>query len=107
VTPDGRFLYVVNSMGGTLSKIDLTTPAVVETIAVNPNPSRMAIGPAGCVSEQPSITPTTSIAPATTVTATLPTTGSGSDDGSSAGIGILLIAVGGVLIVSRRVRYLA
>jgi LPXTG-motif cell wall-anchored protein len=107
VTPDGRFLYVVNSMGDTLSKIDLTTFTVVETIGVNSYPSRVAIGPAGCVSVEPAATPTTSVAPATSVVAPLPTTGSDAEDGSSATIGIFLVVFGGVLIASRRRRLMA
>ena len=101
-----RFGFVINSLGSSLSKIDLTTLAVVETIVVNPYPSRVAIGPAGCVSVEPAATPTTSVAPATSV-APLPTTGSDAEDGSSATIGIFLVVFGGVLIAARRRRLMA
>lgn len=126
VTPDGRFLYVANSINipnqqfGTVSKIDLSTMSVVGTITVNSSPTKMAIGPAGCVSEQPQVAPTTTVpassSPTTTVPAnssltttvqSLPTTGPSSSNESFANISLIFLAVGVVVVFARRRRLVA
>ena len=126
VTPDGRFLYVANSINipnqqfGTVSKIDLSTMSVVGTITVNSLPTKMAIGPAGCVSEQPQVAPTTTVpansSPTTTVPAnssltttvqSLPTTGPSSSNESFANISLIFLAVGVVVVFARRRRLVA
>ena len=106
VTPDGRFLYVANSINipnqqfGTVSKIDLSTMSVVGTITVNSSPTKMAIGPAGCVSEQPQVAPTTTVQ-------SLPTTGPSSSNESFANISLIFLAVGAVVAFARRRRLVA
>jgi YVTN family beta-propeller protein len=136
VTPDGRFLYVANSINipnqqfGTVSKIDLSSMSVVGTITVNSSPTKMAIGPAGCVSEQPQVAPTTTVpasssptttvpansSPTTTVPAnssltttvqSLPTTGPSSSNESFANISLIFLAVGVVVVFARRRRLVA
>jgi len=110
VTPDGRYLYVLNAIGGTMSKIDTATLAVVETIPLVPNPSGIAIGPAGCVSEQPQVAPTTTVpasSPPTTTVQSLPTTGPSSSNESFANISLIFLAVGVVVVFARRRRLVA
>ena len=110
VTPDGRYLYVLNAIGGTMSKIDTVTLAVVETIPLAPNPSRIAIGPAECVSEQPQVAPTTTVtasSPPTTTVQSLPTTGPSSSNESFANISLIFLAVGVVVVFARRRRLVA
>jgi hypothetical protein len=119
-------LYVANSINipnqqfGTVSKIDLSTMSVVGTITVNSLPTKMAIGPAGCVSEQPQVAPTTTVpansSPTTTVPAnssltttvqSLPTTGPSSSNESFANISLIFLAVGVVVVFARRRRLVA
>ena len=126
VTPDGRFLYVANSINipnqqfGTVSKIDLSTMSVVGTITVNSSPTKMAIGPAGCVSEQPQVAPTTNVPPSSSPTTTvpanssltttvqsLPTTGPSSSNESFANISLIFLAVGFGVVFARRRRLVA
>jgi YVTN family beta-propeller protein len=116
VTPDGRFLYVANSINipnqqfGTVSKIDLSTMSVVGTITVNSSPTKMAIGPTGCVSEQPQVAPTTTVPANSSLTTTvqsLPTTGPSSSNESFANISLIFLAVGVVVVFARRRRLVA
>ena len=116
VTPDGRFLYVANSINipnqllGTVSKIDLSTMAVVETVTVNGAPTKVAIGPVGCVSVQPQSAPTTTVpassSPTTTIQS-LPTTGPSPSNESSGSISLILLAIGVVVVFARRRRLVA
>jgi len=116
VTPDGRFLYVANSINipnqllGTVSKIDLSTMAVVETVTVNGAPTKVAIGPVGCVSVQPQSAPTTTVPPSsppTTTVQSLPSTGPSPSNESFGSISLILLAIGAVVIVARRRRLVA
>ena len=47
VTPDGKYLYVINTQGATLSIIDVAKAEVVKTIKVGSYPSAVRISPDG------------------------------------------------------------
>ncbi len=47
ITPDGRYLYVINAQGSTLSVIDVAKEEVVETVKIGRYPSAVSISPDG------------------------------------------------------------
>ena len=47
VTPDGRYLYVINTQDATLSVIDIAKAEVVKTVKVGSYPSAVRISPDG------------------------------------------------------------